>query len=198
MKITNHSNLPDPLVNAIRNDPYHAGGSDITVTALIRPARQVALQKQFDEEIEEDASERIWALIGQIGHSILQRGSQHELTEHRMFGECNGWKISGQADVIHPETLIDYKFTSVWGAKDGIRPEWEQQCNLLILLGAMNDVPISRAQIVAIYRDWSKLEARRNPDYPIQGVGVFDIPVWERNKAEAFLAERVLAHQIAR
>lgn len=196
--ITNRLGLPEPIVNAVRNDPYSSSGSDITVTMLLKPPRAVALERQHRDEIVEDASERLWALAGQIGHAILERGSKHELTERRLFTEINGWKVSGQADLIPPDLLIDYKFTTVWSCKDGLKPEWEQQINMLHLLCVRNGINIVKAQIVAIYRDWSKLEARRSPDYPQTQVQLFDVPIWPQEKVEAYMLGRVKEHQSAR
>ena len=35
MKLTNNSNLPQAIVNAVTNDPYDASGSNISTTMLI-------------------------------------------------------------------------------------------------------------------------------------------------------------------
>lgn len=198
MKITNRQNLPAALVAAITNDPYHDGGSDISVTRLIQPPRKVVLERQHADEIEEDASDRIWALLGQIGHLILERAAKGEIVEKRLSIERLGWKISGQADVINPDQLVDYKVTSAWSVKDGVKKEYVEQLNLLAYLAAMNGITLRSAQIVAILRDWSKLEAARNADYPKAQVQVFDVPLWNSNKQCAFLEARIRAHQAAR
>ncbi len=197
MTITNHAGLPEPLVNAVRNDPYSSNGSDTTVTTLLKPARAVALEKLHKDEITEDASDRLWSLVGQVGHKILERGSKHAMTEHRLFTEIRGWKVSGQADLIPPDVLIDYKFTTVWSCKDGLKPEWTSQLNMLHLLCVRNGIMVGKAQIVAIYRDWSKLEARRSQDYPRHQVQVFDVPIWPFGVIEAWMETRVQEHQAA-
>ncbi len=196
MTITNHAGLPEPLVNAIRNDPYSSNGSDLTMTQSLKPARAVALEKLHKDEITEDAADRLFALIGQIGHSILERGAKGEMTELRLFAKVRGWKVSGQADLLG-DTLVDYKFTSVWSCKDGLKPEWEQQLNGLRWLASVNGHSVERMQIVAIYRDWSKLEARRSSDYPRHQVQVFDVPKWTEAEALVWIEGRVQAHQAA-
>ncbi len=197
MTVTNKLGLPEPIVNAIRGDPYDSQGSDITVTTLLKPPRAVALEKLHKAEIVEDAAERLWSLCGQIGHAILERGSKHELTERRLFTQIAGWKVSGQADLIPPDVLIDYKFTTVWSCKDGLKIEWLQQINMLRFLCVRNGISIQKGQIVAIYRDWSKLEARRSADYPQSQVQLFDVPLWELVDAEKYITDRVAAHQAA-
>lgn len=198
MKITNKAGLPAPLVTAISNDPYSSNGSDITITGLLKPPRAVALERLHEDEITEDVSERIWALMGQLGHKVLERAGPDVSVEKRFFAQVNGWKVSGQADLIPPDLLTDWKFTTVWSCKDGLKPEWEYQLNGLIWLAASNDLEIKRAQIVALYRDWSKLEARRSADYPRSQVQVFDVPVWPLAVSGAWIFNRVQAHQDAR
>jgi hypothetical protein len=196
--ITNRLGLPQPIVDAVRADPYSSGRSDISVTTLLKPPRAVALERQHASEIVEDAADRLWALVGQIGHAILERGSKEAITERRLYTEVNGWTVSGQVDLVPPDLLLDYKFTSVWSCKDGLKPEWEQQLNMLHLLCVRNGIHIVKAQIVAIYRDWSTLEARRSPDYPQTQVQLFDVPLWTLPAIEAYMTERVRAHQAAR
>lgn len=194
--ITNKAGLPLPLVEAVRRDPYNSQGSDMTVTGLLKPPRTVALERQHKDEIEEDAADRLWALIGQIGHLILERSGGLS-TELRLFSQVNGWKISGQMDLLSGNVLVDYKITSVWSCKDGLKPEWEQQLNALHWLAWKNSIKVEKAQIVAIFRDWSKLEARRSADYPRHQVQVFDVPLWSTTRAQFWIEERVHLHQEA-
>ena len=140
MKIENRLSLPAPLVAAITKDPYDSQGSDITVTALLKPPRAVALEREHRDEIVIDAADMLWALVGQIGHSILERAAVEGMVERRLFAEINGWKVSGQADLIPPDLLIDYKFTTVWSCKNGLKPEWEQQLNALRWLAHRNGI----------------------------------------------------------
>lgn len=198
MQLTNKLGLPEPLVRAILNDPYSRGDADISVTQLIDPPRKVALTEQFKDRIVEDASERIWALIGQIMHLILQRAGTQEVTEHTLTMMMHGWKIKGTTDLVPSGAIVDYKLTSAWSVKDGHKKEWEQQLNVLRLLCVANRIKADRLEIVCILRDWSKLEAKRNPDYPQAQVMLFNLPVWPIVDAEEWLSFAVLAHQAAR
>ena len=103
MEITNKLNLPEPLVNAVKNDPYNSGDSDISCTGLIGSAWQRQLSIKHGSKIVEDASQRIYALLGQSVHSILERAkAPHYRVEERLFYtvEVDGKKftISGQFD----------------------------------------------------------------------------------------------------
>lgn len=196
--ITNKAGLPEALVRAIANDPYEAGDSDSTVTRLIQPPRKVELERLNADKITEDAADRIWALMGQLGHTVLERAGVG-MVETRLFAEVAGWRISGKADIIVSERkIVDWKFTTVWSTKDGAKDEWVEQLNGLAYLASRNGLLIESLEIVCIYRDWSKLEARRNADYPKSQVQVFKLPLWPADEQEAWITSRVWAHQIAR
>lgn len=199
MKITNLTGLPQPIVDAVSNDPYTGGSSEshISVTRLIQPPRKVALDKLHAAEMEEDAADRIWSLMGQLGHSILERSGGDRIVEKRFFIKILGLAVSGQVDIIDNDTLLDYKFTSVYTVKDGLKPEWEQQLNLNALLCLENGINILGAQIVCVFRDWSVMEAKRDPSYPQKQVKVLTVPMWEREQMMTFAIERVMAHQKA-
>lgn len=196
--ITNNLNLPQPLVDAVARDPYEAPNCDISVTALLKPARAVALEKLHAHELTEDASDRLWALLGQIGHLILERAATRSIIERRFYTTVDGWSISGRVDIILPTAqLIDYKVTSAFTVKDGLKPEWTQQINLLAMLAHHNGQAIEGGQIVCIFRDWSKWEAKRDSSYPQKQVQVFDVPIWPDDQTMAFARDRVAAHQRA-
>lgn len=201
MQITNHANLPAAIVEAVRNDPYDAGDCDISVTRLIGPPQIRILERQHADELTEDASDRIWSLVGQIGHAILERAEADALAETRLYAEAGGWTVSGQFDrmVLLPDgTLQDYKFTSVWACMDGPKPEWTAQLNVLRWLAHVNDYPpIRRLQVVAILRDWSRGKARQGSGYPERQVRVLPVTLFPLEAVADYVTERVLLHREA-
>lgn len=202
MKLTNRLMLPQPLVDAVKNDGYTSGDADISVTSLLSPPRKVALEKAHKDELEEDASERIWSLLGQSIHTILERAATTGVAERRLSIMVEGWKVSGGMDYYAPDRqdlLQDYKCVTVWKFKGGGVPmEYEQQLNMYAEILRQNGHPIRKLQIVGILRDWSKMEAQRDPEYPQAQVVVRDVEVWPSAQAQAFIRERVLMHRAAR
>jgi hypothetical protein len=159
--LTNKLNLPRSIVAAVTNDGYSRGKSDISVTQLISPPFQRKLRETV--EPQEDVADRIWSLLGQSVHTVLERaypeGTTDAVVETRLFTTVEGWSVSGQMDVLEAGTLMDFKVTSVWSRKG--KPEWEQQLNLLAALcrrqmAETGDVRfnVNRIQIIAIFRDW--------------------------------------------
>lgn len=204
MNLTNILNLPAPLVAAVANDPYDDGGSDISVTRLISPPRQVALLKGQGDILTEDVADRIYSVIGQSVHSLLERVPDDPsivMREERMSTEVMGWKVSGQVDLVHREgeeiILDDWKVMSIWEGMNGIRGEKVQQLNLLAALLRTVGIYPNHVRIVALYRDWSKTKAAFG-HHPARQVEIHEAPLWPEEEANAFFRDRVAAHQRAR
>jgi hypothetical protein len=213
--ITNKFKIPSQVVSAILRDPYKRVGN-ISATSLIQSPRIFQLRKRHENEIEEDASERIWALLGQIGHKILERADDTgAIHEERISAMVSGWELSGQSDcyVTHETeyakngdatfkeikpTIRDYKFIKVVAGKFD-HPEWEQQLNILAYLWRTQGFAVERLEIVAIFRDWGlfqyEKQTRENP-YP-PPVKVYKQSLWSQGEAEMFVKARVKAHQMA-
>lgn len=196
MNLTNVHGLPDALVNAVKNDPY-TGGGDISVTKLIDSPQRRVLRKQYASMVVEDVSERIWSLMGQAVHTVLERAGTSALVEERLYSTIEGWSVSGQFDRLHLEDAVlqDWKVCSVYKAKGDA--SWERQLNCLRWLAHKNGYTVNRLQVVAIFRDWKASEAKRNPEYPQRNVAIIDVPVWSLEDAEAYVRQRVMLHKDA-
>ena len=196
MNLSNIHGLPDALVRAIRNDPYQTGG-DISNTRLIDSPQIRLLQKRYRELIVEDISEKLFALLGQALHTILERANGADRVEERLFAQCNGWNISGQFDRmdLNEGVLDDYKVCSVYKAEGGI--EWERQLNVLRWLAFENGHQIHTLRVIAFFRDWSAAKAERDPLYPQVAIKIIKIPVWPLEQTKAYVSDRVDLHRTA-
>lgn len=198
--ITNVHGLPQSIVAAVTADPY-VGGGDISVTKLIDAPQIRTLMLKHKDEITTDVSERIWSLLGQAVHTILERAAlrtEGMIAEDRLYANISGWQLSGQFDVMHMETgvLSDYKVTTVYKLQniDG----WTQQLNVLRWLAHQNSITVNQLEIIAILRDWKKGEAERKPEsYPQTPIVRVEIPLWTLEEAEEFIIDRVQLHQYA-
>lgn len=202
MKYTNNANLPAPLVAAITYSDYDGEKYDITASGLVLPPRIRQLQKRHDKDITEDVSDRIWALIGSVGHAILERvPADNVFREERLVSEMLGWKIGGKVDLLRTApgnnyAIDDYKLTSIWATKDE-KPEWTFQLNVYAWLAREHGFNITQLRIVNILRDWSKLRAAREPEYPQVGVVIREVPLWPADICERNLLAAVTLHQAA-
>jgi hypothetical protein len=199
--VTNVHGLPGPILRAVLNDPYDAGKADISTTRLINPPQVEVLRTRYKDKIVEDASEKIWAMLGQAVHVIAERSAgKEDISEKRFFAPVEGWTISGAVDLIEGTKLIDYKVTSVWTYiyKSRIK-EWTEQGNINRWLAYQNGVKtIESMENILILRDWSQKEGAKRADYPKVQVVVQPLELWPIEKAEAYVKARVLLHKTAR
>jgi len=203
MKITNHFNLPKPLVDSVESDEWYSKGDcDISVTQLIGPPQIRLLTEKHNDEIEQDVTDRIFMLFGSAVHNILEKAdTTGYINERRFISEVDGMKIGGQVDLIRISdgVLYDYKTTSAWSLIYEVngKPEWEQQTNCYAWLAEQESVHIKEIKVVCILKDWSKSQARLKPDYPKQPVVTLNIPLWDKHKIETYINSRVMLHKTA-
>jgi hypothetical protein len=215
MKITNKSNLPKVIERAVINDPYDSSGSNISTTRLIAPPRIRVLEMRNWDLIEDDVSNRIFSLLGQSVHHILERSKlKVDLAERRLFYKddkiTNGWTLSGQFDLLSRQgDLTDFKVTSAWAALQALtngKDEWENQLNVLDFLCRKNqktltrykkEVKVKSLNIMAILRDWSKLKVMQSDNYPRKQVVMIPIRRWSEEEQENYVQARIKLHQDA-
>ena len=215
MKITNKSNLPKVIERAVINDPYDSSGSNISTTRLIAPPRIRVLEMRNRDLIEDDVSNRIFSLLGQSVHHILERSKlKVDLAERRLFYKddkiTNGWTLSGQFDLLSRQgDLTDFKVTSAWAALDALtngKDEWDNQHNVLDFLCRKNqktltrykkEVKVKSLNIMAILRDRSNLKVMQSDNYPRKQVVMIPIRRWSEEEQENYVQARIKLHQDA-
>lgn len=197
MNITNVHGLPEALVKAVKNDTYKGGG-DYSVTRLIDSPQVRALSKKHSSAVVEDVSDRIWSLMGQAVHYVLERSAETDaIVEERYFMNVGDKVISGQVDRLVPSQKViqDWKFVSTF-KKNGDE-SWTKQLNVLRMLAKANGIEVDKLEIVAIFRDWQRAMAKRDPEYPQAIVRVISVPVWTDEQAMDYINQRVALHSDA-
>ena len=201
MKITNIHNLPESVVNALHRPTYSKGDAHISCTELLNSPRIVQLKRKHWEEIEQDASEMVWQLFGSAMHQILEHGKgENHIIEERLFSQFSGWVLSGAIDLqtITPDgiEISDYKTTSAWAVMNE-KADWTYQLNVYAhLVESVKKIPVTGLYIVAIIRDWSAREAKKE-DYPQAPIVTIPIKMWSPQEREAFIQSRLTAHSSA-
>lgn len=214
MRYTNNTFLPQPIFDAVTNDPYDKGECDYSVTGLMKPPRISALEERHKDEIVEDASDRIWSLIGQAIHGILERAERIAKVEERIYLDLDGVTISGKYDrfVVADGCLQDYKVTSVYRVMRETSADFTAQQNAYLYLlknGYFKDtitkekIPCryeaKSSQLVYILRDWHRPTARRDRgEYPPYQIVIKDVEVWEDSKTLEMLRSRIAIQKQAR
>ena len=206
-KYVNPHKVHDAIAKAVMYDPWSAKG-DISVSQLTQPPLALVLAQRHDHEIVIDVGDRIFSLLGQAIHVILDRAAGHmdgAFAEEPLTMDVAGWTVSGRPDLWmehDPVTefrnvLTDWK-TPMVGAmiRSDVRAEWVMQLNFYRLLYLAAGIPVDRMEVVAILKDWNKRASRGREDYPPAAFIRREVPVLDN--IEAVLLERVEAHQQAR
>jgi len=198
MKVTNLYNLPEPLYQALAADRYERQ-ADYSITELIAPPQYVQLKRRYWDLLEEDATERIWILLGAAVHAILHWSeSQNTLREETLTLTFPEGTISGTPDLlVEGGILYDYKVTSTWAVIEGLKPEWEAQVNGYAALYREHGFPVHQAFVIAILRDWSRTRSYKEHNYPKAQVQVIPVPLWLHSDVLSYFRQRLQLHRFA-
>lgn len=201
MKITNNHDLPDSVLNALHRPTYTKGDAHISCTELLNSPRIVQLKRKHWDDVEQDASEMVWQLFGSAIHQILEHGKgENHIIEERLFAEFSGWVLSGAIDLqtVTPDgiEISDYKTTSAWAVMNE-KADWTYQLNVYAhLVEKVKKIPVTNLSIVAIIRDWSAREAKKE-SYPQAPIVTIPITLWPAEDREQFIQSRLTAHSSA-
>lgn len=205
MRFTNKYKLPAALVRAVENlvnEPHNKPG-EYSVTTLLNGPKEVQLMNRHFDEIEVDVNKELWAVFGTAIHALLERNARVEdgqISEYSMRYEMHNTSgkvvgaITGKCDLLSDTeegiTLEDYKTTKAMAIKFAdTTSKWEEQlAGYCALLQFTEGIIVRRVRIIALLKDWSEMEAKRNEDYPDAPVAVLEwkfedeqiAKVWEK------------------
>ena len=196
MKYTNNQNLPEALYQAIAKDPYEKGG-DFSASELPVPPQIRTLRKRYNDQLEVDVADLIYPLVGNNTHYILERsGVKNSLIEEQLFSFVDDVKVSGRPDLFDDQKILwDYKVTTRY--TDAVKPDWAAQTNINAWLLETHRFTVNHIKICCIFRDWSKIQAIKNPDYPKHQVVVLPVLKWESEDTYEYIRDRIWMHQHA-
>lgn len=219
MRFTNKADLPKQLFDALSYEPRSHKVpkrplNQISVTSLIAPPIIRVLKMMHDDDIVEDVSERVWTLLGSNVHNILEHrvDGTTSIPEEKLRIEVKDyknrtWTITGVPDLLSLENgqyvLYDWKVTSAWSVVlGGLKPEWIAQLNMYARLYKEAGFDIALGKVVCILRDWSKLRAKSDGDYPPFPFHVFDLKrvlrfgngLWSSKRVDSYIKDRIDMH----
>jgi len=201
MKITNKHRLPRPVFNLADTQFFYQPGR-MGVTTLQTPPGLFQLKLRHDDEIVEDAVDRMRIIFGKAIHKVLEEAAKDDLNllaETKYTIEMDGWTIVCIGDLYEKDKkrLSDYKFTTVWKVVGGAPDDWVSQLNCNAYIYRKNGIPVDKLEVFAILDHWTKARALQGGNYPPRDAKKFIIPMWSNDKIETYLHERIAAHKAA-
>lgn len=178
MQITNKLGLPSALVN-LANDNYEPKAKRYSVTTLLKPTRQIILERRHWDEIEEDVSDMVWMILGSAVHKILESHDKTGYAEISMEQEIiNGYVLSGKIDLYNEVdySIEDYKTCSVWKIINQDFDDWKKQGLMYAYLyGYLYGKYVDKLRFHAILKDWTANEKRkRGSEYPEHSIWTWE------------------------
>jgi hypothetical protein len=198
MTITNRLNLPAGLVKAVSTERHNAARC-LSATTLIQGTKQIILTDRHWEELEDDVSDRVWAIWGQAVHSLLEHEGENDFTEQEIAYKVGGITVTGRIDNydMATGTICDYKTASVNKVKFHDFSEWHSQGMIYAWLLRGNNFPVERCRFIALLKDHSRSEARRDSRYPAKPVYVYEFSVTAERlfKTGRFIRDKVREYE---
>jgi hypothetical protein len=192
----NKFSLPEPLVKALTPDRRPVVDGRYSATTLLNaPIIRILTKKHFND-IEQDVSEGLWALLGKAVHYVIEQSGGGD-AEEKIEYPFNGATLVGVVDYNKNGWVIDWKLTSAWSYVFGGSKTWEKQLQIYSYLLQMTGKKVLKLSIYMIIRDWNRREASKREDYPNHPFQEINYDLWPKSKIEAFLTERVSLMQEA-
>jgi hypothetical protein len=178
MIITNKLNLPAGLVKAVSTEKHNAEQC-LSATTLIQGIKHIILTERHWDELEDDVSDRIWAVWGQAVHSLLEHEGENEFTEQAMACQVGDITVTGRIDNYDMKNgvICDYKTASVWKVKYNDFDDWYKQGMIYAWLLRNNGFAVEKCRFIALLKDHSKSDAARESRYPQNPVYVYEFAV---------------------
>lgn len=184
MILTNHLNLPEQIVNAVKKDDYNNNGT-YSATTLLKDPKEIILFNRHKDEITEDVSEHVYSLLGTSVHYILEKAEEGEnqFKEERLYYKFGDDTISGKFDFydMKEEMLGDYKVTTVYKYLLGDNEHYRFQLLTYAYLLRKNGFPCKGGRIYQIFRDWQRSKAKFDKSYPQKPVNVITFRFYDKD-----------------
>lgn len=180
MITTNKMGMPQAFVNFVSNVRHNAPGT-LSATTLLQGDKQIVLYDRHFDEMEQDASDLVWATLGTAYHAIMEKQNDESFKEEFFEVSVDAWKVTGRVDRydLEHELLEDWKTASVWKVIYKSFDDWKAQGLTYAWLMKQNGLNVKKCRFVALLKDHSKTDAKRKPDYPQKPIYIYEFEVTE-------------------
>lgn len=194
MKITNIHNMPDMLVRAVERE-YVYRDKRYSITSLLEPPRIIALKRRYNDKIEQDITDCIFMLLGTKTHFELENIELKEnefVEDHLEYTFKNGYTLSGIIDHYDDDYLDDYKtckaFSLIFKSD---YDKWKKQLQMGSYLAYKKDGKWrKKGRIIALIKDWNRLESQTKSDYPKYPCQVINFDLATPKQVEKMILEK--------
>jgi hypothetical protein len=191
-------NLPEGFVKAISVRQHNLPGR-LSATTLLNGVKQIVLTKRHWDELVEDAADHAYAVFGSAAHKILEGEGENEFSEEFMSFEVDGVIVTGRIDNYNMKegVVSDFKTCSVWKVKFHSFDDWRKQGLIYAWLLIKNGFEVKTCRFIAMIKDHSKRDAKRDSSYPLCPTYVYEFPVtkMDLDEIEAFITGKAAEYK---
>lgn len=191
MKITNKYNLPQALVDLIKNSQFGHAEKCYSATTILNPTRFIILNRRHNDEIEIDASQCINQVLGTATHSLIEKFDKTGFAEIYLKEEIrDDYFLTGKCDLYDEVNfaLVDYKTANVWKIKFSDFDDWRRQGLIYAWLLIKKGHYVERIRFHALLKDWTAREKRladmKGEFYPESQVYTYELKITSTDLVE--------------
>ena len=181
MKITNKLKLPHQLVDLV-NSNYKPTPHQYSCTTILKPTRQIILERRHGEQIQQDVSDMCWMIFGIAVHSVIEQSKEEEgqFKEEKLkvdlgkyWEELQGYYLSGRSDMIDlvKKTIVDWKTCSAWKVIYRDFEDWRKEMITYAWMVKDMGFDIDKGEAIAFIKDHNKTKSKTDSSYP-------QLPIW--------------------
>ena len=211
-------------------------GNVFSCTECIDAPKAKVLYRRHEEEITVDISDNFHTMDGSAVHYVIEKSNKKSMAarlfEERIYIDVTTWEahtlnekeklinapwydlthiyVSFKADNYEEaeECVEDYKRTSVYEAKSGLKDTRVKQLNINGLGFCLLGFPVKKLRACLLLKDWSGAQLKSEEStaatkgweckYPPIPYKEFLAPMWTYEECKAYILERVSLHLEAR
>lgn len=184
MKITNKYNLPQALVDLIKNSQFGHAEKCYSATTILNPTRFIILNRRHNDEIEIDASNCVNQILGTATHNLIEKFDKTGFAEIYLKEEIrDDYFLTGKCDLYDEVNfaLVDYKTANVWKIKFSDFDDWRRQGLIYAWLLIKKGHYVERIRFHALLKDWTAREKRladmKGEFYPESQVYTYELKI---------------------
>lgn len=202
--ITNRLDLPQPFVDAAMSKRKMVP-KEYSCTTILKGTCEIVLSRRHGDEIDEDVSDRVWAIFGTAVHKILEQSQEtpDQIKEGSVRVPVYGGRyvLTGIFDLYDDSTgtVTDYKTAPTIKYQKGEFDDYRKQTLIYCWMLRKIGFDAHRAEIVMILRDWIKTKAKYDTEYPqtqVQKVA-FEFNEDDFKRAEEFIEKKFRSIDLA-
>lgn len=191
MRITNNKGLPEEFVNLASDDERAPIPNTYHVTELVKPTPILVLERRHYDEIEVDAADCVWLVLGTAVHKVMEEANKDKMAELPFSVSVGGDTIAGRVDLYDEKesVITDWKTATVakWERHDF--GDYDKQGRMYAWGLMKNGKLVVKCSFVLMLKDWSPsayrvAQLKGDAEYPSSAIQIYEFNIGAQDVLE--------------